>query len=123
MIAVDASGNYLELATASGIASGYLPLVGGTLTGNLYLSGASILPVTSGTSDLGSAANPFRFIFGDDLVDTSGTSMFLHRDGSNSMFGTLNGPVFSGTVISGDYIYVGGNNIVSGSKILVDYNY
>ncbi len=90
----------------------YLPVLSGTIiSGDTYSVEGHVIPVYSGVSDLGSADFPFRTVYADDLVDMSGSSMFLKIDGSNSMTGTLNGPVISGTIISGDSIYKGGIEI------------
>lgn len=78
VIAVDSNGQYLELATSSGISAAYLPLAGGVLTGTLELAnGVNILPILSGNSNLGSATKPFRTVYADNMIDSSGVSAFI----------------------------------------------
>ena len=48
-----------------------------------------LLPESSGTNDIGSAALPFRRVYADELVDTSGASIYVEKAG-DTMTGNLN---------------------------------
>jgi len=97
------TGVYVSISGDTMVGTLYAPTISGTIiSGGNYSIDGHMIPTVSGISDLGSVSNPFRTVYADDLVDTSGTSMFLKIDGSNSMTGTLNAPVISGTIISGD---------------------
>jgi len=55
--------------------SQFLPLTGGTLTGNLTIaSGVGIIAATSGSSAIGSASNPFEAIYVDAII-SSGSAL------------------------------------------------
>jgi len=113
------TGEYVHISGDTMTGTLNAPVVSGTIiSGNTISIEENILPIHSGVSDLGSADFPFRAVYADDLVDTSGSSMFLKIDGSNSMTGTLNAPVVSGTIISGNTIFEDENRVItSGSNL------
>jgi hypothetical protein len=111
------SGNYVLKAGDVMTGGLYLPLLSGNvISGNLATINDltivnSILPQTSGNVDLGSQAKPFRTIYADDIVDTSGSSNFVRRTG-DTMTGPLYVPTLSGNIISGDTIRLGGSDVI-----------
>lgn len=94
ILPVNASGDAIQIATTGIIGGMFLPLAGGTLTGDLGLaSGVNIIPGQSGTSSLGSASFYFKTAFIDTLtasniVSSGDQGMFVNVTG-DSMTGQL----------------------------------
>jgi hypothetical protein len=67
----------------------YVSKYGDTMTGNLnFASGAGITTSTSGTSDVGSASNPFGTIYANNFTLPSGGALFVLKTGD-----TMTGPL------------------------------
>ena len=123
---VGISGSFAFVQRAGDLMSGNLNFASGTGIGSdsvVVISGAtistigSIIPSQSGTNDLGSADFPFKTVYADDLVDTSGSSMFVKRTG-DTMTGDLNIQtrlsVGSGNTLSGlnSSVFGAGNSAI-----------
>ena len=84
----------------SGVGSGapsdlnYLRSTGDTLTGNLIVSGASIVPFTSGNSSIGTTDFPFNLIYSNNIEFISGVGTL---NTSNIALNTTNITFVSGT--------------------------
>jgi hypothetical protein len=107
---VGISGSFAFVQRAGDLMSGNLNFASGTGIGSdsvVVISGAtistigSIIPSQSGTNDLGSADFPFKTVYADDLVDTSGSSMFVKRTGD-----TMTGPLYNDLISNAGAAYI-----------------
>ncbi len=80
------------ILTGSATSGTFVSKFGDSMSGNLtMISGANILTSSSGSSNVGSAPNPFNNIFANDLLISGTTSIqniFVHKNG-DTMTGNL----------------------------------
>jgi hypothetical protein len=91
LLGTDGSGNIVKTNTVPGSDPGpYLPLAGGTMTGNLFIEGDSspVITITDTTNNLAGrirVANTFMYIDADNSDTVSGTRILLRTDGVEAL--------------------------------------
>jgi hypothetical protein len=126
----DASGN-ITVSSGGGAGGPYLPLAGGTMTGNLFIEGASTpkITITDTTNNLEGrirVANNYMYIEADNSDAVVSTRMVLKTDGVEALYldGNQNA-TFAGAVAvngtnvtvanaSNPYIYINDTNAGAG---------
>jgi hypothetical protein len=91
LLGTDASGNIVKTNTVPGSATGpYLPLAGGTMTGNLFIEGVSTptITITDTTNNLEGkirVANNYMYIDADNSDTVGSTRILLRTDGVEAL--------------------------------------
>jgi hypothetical protein len=129
----DASGN-ITVSSGGGAGGPYLPLAGGTMTGNLFIEGASTpkITITDTTNNLEGrirVANNYMYIEADNSDAVVSTRMVLKTDGVEALYldGNQNA-TFAGAIAvqgTGDSYFTGNVGIGTTSpsyKLDVDGN-
>jgi hypothetical protein len=129
-LVTDANGN-ISVSSGGGAGGPYLPLAGGTMTGNLFIEGASTpkITITDTTNNLEGrirVANNYMYIEADNSDAVVSTRMVLKTDGVEALYldGNQNA-TFAGAVAvngtnvtvanaSNPYIYINDTNAGAG---------
>ena len=99
----------------------------GFSNGIVLKSGNSLLALTSGSNNIGTAASPFNIIYANQFIGSGtggGTGDYVEKSG-DSMTGALYVPVLSGTTISGNTYSIEGNlsPVTSGTSLIGSADY
>ncbi len=101
---------YADNIVSSNTSGTFVSKYGDTMTGDLTMDGANIIPSASGENTIGSLGNPFEAIYADNIFSVGLDDRYVLKTG-DTMTGTLNTPSISNPI---------GNLEISGETITED---